>query len=76
MRPSFVKAAKNSLPVLLCVYLGGCALAWAFQEKLLFPASRHVWRTPGDAPTTWVFENVALHVENDQTAAWFMPLDS
>lgn len=62
--------------VVLLVALGGCGSLWAFQEAMLFPASRHIWRTPAAAPFNWKFESVTLEVNGEKTDAWYIPVEN
>ena len=43
---------------------------------MLFPASRHVWRTPGNAPFNWKYESVTLEVAGEKTDAWYIPVEN
>lgn len=44
------------------------------QNKMLYPASRQVWRTPSD--WSWQYESVRLEVENYTTIGWYIPLEN
>lgn len=55
------------------VYSGVVALGCHFQEKLIFPAPRTVFRTP--ASQGWPFDKVTLPVDGETTEGWFVPLD-
>ncbi|NUM52908.1 MAG: alpha/beta hydrolase [Candidatus Hydrogenedentes bacterium] len=56
--------------------IGGCVLLWAFQESLIFPASKQVWRTPADPPFGWTYERITLNIGNDRTDAWYIPVEN
>lgn len=63
--------------VLLGVLIGwgGVAfLMWSFQDNLLFPATREIDRDPSFYD--WAFENLMLPVGNEQSHAWWVPLDN
>jgi hypothetical protein len=69
---------KGSLYMLLTIILIA-ALAYAVvgvllfvsQRRILFPATRTIYRTPADFG--WKFEDVNLEVRGHQTHGWFIP---
>ncbi len=50
-------------------------LAYLGQGKLIFPATRHLYRTPADPPFNWAYEEVFVPVGNEASHAWFIPLE-
>ena len=70
------RAARAGVVIVLLIALGGCGTLWGFQEAMLFPASRHVWRTPGDAPFNWKYEPVTLDVNGEKSDAWYIPVEN
>lgn len=62
--------------VLFIVAVGGCVSLWAFQESIIFPASRFIWRIPSDPPFGWKYEDVSLPVGNEMTHAWYLPVEN
>jgi len=58
-----------SLPVIF--YLGLMAALFLFQGRLLFIATRDIYRTP--AENGWEFEDIELPVGVETTHAWWIP---
>jgi len=62
--------------VFLGVFLGwgGVAtLMWSFQDRLLFPSTREIYREP--SAFGWVFEDVWVEVDGERTHGWWVPLE-
>ncbi|MDZ4860369.1 MAG: alpha/beta hydrolase [Candidatus Hydrogenedentes bacterium] len=55
---------------------GGLTVLYAFQEAMLFPASRDVWRVPSDGPYQWQYDEVQLRVGAENTHGWFIPREN
>jgi alpha-beta hydrolase superfamily lysophospholipase len=49
------------------------ALVYLGQGRVLFPATREIYRDPGEFG--WAFQDVFLPVGGDQTHGWFLPLN-
>lgn len=49
--------------------------AYQLQERLIFPATRNIYRTPSSSPFNWNFEELFLDVNGERTHAWFIPLE-
>ncbi|MBI4557174.1 MAG: alpha/beta hydrolase [Candidatus Hydrogenedentes bacterium] len=61
------------LRILLLSYGGLALVMFLLQAKFIFPASRHVYRTPES--NGWPYEDLNLSVEGETTSAWFLPLE-
>ncbi|MBI5092269.1 MAG: alpha/beta hydrolase [Candidatus Hydrogenedentes bacterium] len=55
-------------------YGGLVFLGYFFQEKIIFPAPREIYRTPTDKG--WPFDDVSLSVDGETTHGWFIPKDA
>ena len=75
MRRSAIRILSVVVGSGLALSIGGCVSLWGFQEAILFPASRDVWRTPADPPFIWTFERLTLPVGDEQTDAWYIPVE-
>ena len=62
------------LLVVLGVYAGLILLTLVFQTKVIFPATRDIYRTPRGA-YGWEYEDIRVPVGSHVTHAWFLPLD-
>lgn len=60
------------LPVLAVLLL---FFGYIFQEKVLFPATSGIDRTPASPPFNWAYEEVFLEVGGEKTHGWFIPLE-
>lgn len=58
------------------VVFGLPALAYFGQGKLIFPATRNIYRTPADVPFNWDYEDVYVAVGDEKSHAWFIPLEN
>lgn len=70
----WVRPLRTASVAFAAAAFGGCLVLWAFQESLIFPASKYIWRTPADAPFGWAYEHVTLNVGKERTDAWYMPV--
>jgi hypothetical protein len=75
MRRSAIRILSVIVGTGLAFTIGGCVSLWGFQEAILFPASRDVWRTPADPPFVWTFERLTLPIGDEQTDAWYIPVE-
>lgn len=57
--------------VLIAVYIGIFLIAFAIQDKMVFPAGGSLWRTPDSFG--WPYEEIRLPVQGKTTHAWFIP---
>ncbi len=60
--------------VVVVAYVVLVALLYVFQERILFPATRDVYRDP--SAYGWDFDEVFLPVQGEKTHAWFIPLEN
>jgi fermentation-respiration switch protein FrsA (DUF1100 family) len=61
--------------VLSCAYLGNLALLFFLQDKMIFPASRDIYRDPSHY--AWAFEEVWLEpTAGERTHAWWIPMEN
>jgi fermentation-respiration switch protein FrsA (DUF1100 family) len=56
------------------VYVGLTLLLALMQSKIIFPASKDVFRDPSHYG--WAFETVWLDVAGERTHAWFVPIEN
>lgn len=71
------KALKMLLTLVKCAviaYVIAAALLWFFQDKVLFPASRDINRTPDSMG--WTYEEIWLDTPFGRTHAWWVPKDN
>ncbi len=47
-----------------------------FQDSLIFPRTRDIYRTPADPPFSWEYEDIYVTVNGDKTHGWFVPLEN
>lgn len=59
-------------PVIIALLL---LFGYMFQEKVLFPATAEIDRTPSSPPFKWDYEEVWLEVDGERTYGWFIPLE-
>ena len=52
------------------------ARAYFLQDKLIFPLSRDIYRTPEDAPFYWEYEDVYVDVNGKKTHGWLVTLEN
>lgn len=60
------------LVVALAVLLGR---AYYYQDDLIFPRTKAIYRTPADAPFLWEYEDVYVDVNGYKTHGWMIPLE-
>ncbi len=53
------------------IYVGLAGTLFVAQRKIIFPASRQVYRTPDEMG--WAYEEVVLPVRGKSTYGWFIP---
>ncbi len=63
------------LILLLAVLAALMARLYFFQDALIFPRTREIYRTPADAPFQWEYEDVYVTVDGEKTHGWFIPLE-
>lgn len=61
-----------SVPVLAGALM---LFAYLFQEKVIFPATAIIDRTPSSEPFNWKYEEIYLEVDDERTCAWYIPLE-
>ncbi len=67
------KMIVSIIQVLVLAYAGVLVLGLLFQGKFIFPASRHLARTP--TTFQWPFEDVRIPVGEHTTHGWYIPKD-
>jgi hypothetical protein len=68
-----LRVSSRILLVLLIFYGGFCFLIFSLQDRLLFPATRTLYRDPGIYD--WPFEEVVVHLdEGEFTHGWYLPV--
>lgn len=48
---------------------------YTFQEYVIFPATRKLYRTPSSPPFNWDYEEIFIEVAGEQTHIWYIPLE-
>jgi fermentation-respiration switch protein FrsA (DUF1100 family) len=61
------------LVIALALLLGR---VYFLQDDLIFPLSRDINRTPGDAPFNWEYKDVYVDVNGMKTHGWLVPLEN
>ncbi len=61
--------------LLLAVLAALLTYLYFFQDNIIFPRTREIYRTPGDQPFSWEYEDVYVEVNGQKTHGWFIPLD-
>lgn len=72
-RPSVIRIFCTALILVLLLYLGLTALLFYLQDKMIFQATREIYRTPESAG--WAYEDVRLKVGEETTHGWWIPLE-
>lgn len=61
----------------LCIAVGLLlGRAYFLQDNLIFPRSRDIYRTPGDAPFQLEYKDIYLNVNGMKTHGWLVPLEN
>ncbi|MCP4643150.1 MAG: alpha/beta hydrolase [bacterium] len=64
--------AKYLVPIAAGLFL----LILFGQNKVIFPAGGSMWRTPGDQPFGWAYDDVMLSHDGHATHGWYMPVEN
>lgn len=62
------------LLILAALYAVVVIFFYFSQDRLLYPATREIWRTP--AAWGWDYEDLALPVDGETTRGWYVPLEN
>lgn len=68
-----VYAMWPTFTFVVLMVMGVAVLAYLGQGKLIFPATRHLYRTPADPPFNWNYEDLFVAVGDEKSHAWFIP---